>query len=141
MLTDPQRKSFPIMIEYVYGILIVNSSSENSLGIIDIRLELQYEHGNRYIPPYVGILESDLGNAIEGQIPSDMRLEPNDSRGGNLAFIDKVESNDQLKSRVWENAHVIIRDAQGNQHIFPANVEKMIIDNTFGNSKRKTVKK
>jgi hypothetical protein len=127
-LTLPATR--PRKIQYFYHILIANSSPDKTLGIIDIRLQLKYKNGTRYILPYVGVPKSEFGEPQKGEIPSSMLLQPNESKEGHLAFVDEFEIEEGSPSLGPHN--IIIMDAQKRKHIFPATSEKMLKDYSFG---------
>ena len=132
-LTDPTKQSFPCRMEYLYKVLIANSSSDKTLGIIDIRLQLKYKNRPKYIPPYIGIPESDSKNAEEGEIPGYMTLSPNESREGTIAFVEERNGNEEILGDRHPilNANIIVKDTQKKEYIFPATIEKMVEDQSF----------
>jgi hypothetical protein len=120
------RPDFPRRLEYLYNVVIVNSSPDKTLGIIDIRLQLKYKNQTKHIPPYVGVPPSDSGNAEEGVIPGTIWLQPNESKEGKLAFVEERSDKEATQEVV-----IVIVDAQKRKYIFPATVEKMIEANSF----------
>lgn len=116
-------------LEYFYHILIVNSSPDKTLGIIDIRLQLKYKNSTRYVPPYVGIPGTECGEPQKGEISSNMLLQPNESKEGQLAFVEEF---DIKKGAPGWPQNVIIMDAQKRKYIFPVTTEIMLKDHSFG---------
>jgi hypothetical protein len=120
LLTNPAKQQSH-RVEYFYRALFINSSPEKTLGIIDIRLQLRYKNATRYIPPYLGIPQSDFENAEKGEIPSNMLLQPNESKDGILAFVDELSGNEgPVDKLVLDNAQIFVMDAQKREYIFPA---------------------
>jgi hypothetical protein len=129
-LTKPL--THPRKVEYFYHILIVNSSPDKTLGIIDIRLQLKYKNRTKYIPPYVGIPESELGKAEKGEISSNLLLQPNESKEGQLAFVEECDGEGKDVGLEFAHANIVIRDAQKRIYIFPTTFEKIASDYSFG---------
>lgn len=128
LLTDPNKQKFPYRLEYFYNVLIVNSSPDKTLGIIDIRLQLKYKNQTKHIPPYVGVPKSDLNNAEEGVISSPIWLQPNDSKEGKLAFVEERSANDKPLSgrKMGEDAAIVIVDSRKRQYIFSATIKELM---------------
>jgi hypothetical protein len=124
--------TIPRKIEYFYHILIVNSSPDKTLGIIDIRLQLKRKSSTRYIVPYVGVPESEFGEPQKGEIPSNMLLQPNESKEGQLVFVEEFDTAED-STIVWPNK-IIIMDAQRRKYIFPATSEEMLKNYLFGDN-------
>jgi hypothetical protein len=114
-------KNQPRRVEYFYKALFVNSSPEKTLGIIDIRLVVKYKSITRYIPPYLGIPKDDFGRAEKGEIPSNMLLQPNESKEGTLAFVDELTGNEgPVNASLLEDAKIVIMTAQRREYTFSA---------------------
>ena len=110
------------MIEFYYDAQIANGSSEKSLGIMEIVLQLSH---TAFAPPYVGIPHSDFGKPEEGTISASITLAPNESKEGKLAFLYKLEEGEELD---WESFYILMRDTQKNPHIFSASIKEMVED-------------
>ncbi|MHB8084701.1 MAG: hypothetical protein ACYDHZ_02610 [Dehalococcoidia bacterium] len=122
LLTDISKQAFPRMIEFYYDVQIANGSSERSLGIIEIVLQLSH---TAFASPYVGIPHSDFGEPEEGTISGSITLAPNGSQEGKLAFLYELEKGEQLD---WESFYILMRDTQKNPHIFSASIKEMVDD-------------
>jgi hypothetical protein len=128
-LTLPTTR--PLRLEYYYNILIVNSSPDKTLGIIDIILELKYKSRTKYIFPFIGIPESDfgvIGGAKKGEIPGNLLLQPNESREGQLVFVEELNDADLPNFSKILSHNIIIRDTQRRKYIFPTSIDKMSED-------------
>lgn len=127
VLAHSDKQNFPNRLEYFYDVLIVNSSPDKTLGIIDIELQLKYKNKTKHIPPYVGVPEDDFGFAKEGVISSPMWLQPNESKEGTLAFVEERSGEEKLlRGRAAvPNINIVITDAQKRKYLFPATWETM----------------
>lgn len=128
LLTDPgKHKKATWKVEHYFHVLIFNSSPEKSLGIIDICLEMKDKNNKiRFVPPYLGIPDSELGTPEKGDIPSRIPLQPSDSIEGNLAFVVEYnESDEKPKSSSPSYGNIIIVDAQHRKYSFPITLEKL----------------
>jgi hypothetical protein len=123
VLARSDEDSFPVRLEYFYGVLIINSSPDKTLGIIDIELQLKYKNKTKYILPYVGVPKSDFDNAKEGVISSPIRLQPNESREGTLAFVEERSEEKLLRGKeAVPDMNIIITDAQKRKYLFDARI-------------------
>jgi len=123
VLTHSDEQNISNRLEYVYGLAIVNSSPNKTLGIIDIELQLKYKNKTKHIRPYVGVPEDDFGFAKEGVISSPIWLQPNEVEEGTLAFVEERSGEEKLLRD--PDANILITDAQKRKYIFPATILKV----------------
>lgn len=127
VLAYSDKQDFPDRLEYFYGVLIINSSPDKTLGIIEIQLQVKYKNKTKYIPPYVGVSESDFDFVPGGEISPPIWLQPNESKEGTLAFVEERSGEEKLLrgQAAVRGTNIIITDAQKRKNLFPAPILKV----------------
>jgi len=131
LLEYPFKKESRDRFEYYWDVLIVNSSPDKTLGIIDIKLRLKYRNETKFISPYIGIPQSEYDDAKpvkevkEGVISSPIWLRPCESKEGILAFVEERSGKEEAFGEYATvanlgEASIVITDAQKRTYVFLA---------------------